>query len=175
MGRDISSAIPPKHALKWRRDRHYNANKAFSNGVLVEKSDDYAAFWEVLTENLQTKYGLRPVHSLDEILLLKSRFPERIALYLARLGDEVLGGTVIYRCGQTDHSQYISATPKGKRLHAVDALYERVLLQECPQDCFFDFGKSTMGHSYDLNETLMAQKEGFGARALCYDTYEWTL
>lgn len=175
VGRDISSAIPPKHALKWRRDRHYNANKAFSNGVLVEKCDDYAAFWEVLTENLQTKYGLRPVHSLDEILLLKSRFPERIALYLARLGDEVLGGTVIYRCGQTDHSQYISATPKGKRLHAVDALYERVLLQECPQDCFFDFGKSTMGHSYDLNETLMAQKEGFGARALCYDTYEWTL
>jgi len=27
----------------------------------------------------------------------------------------------------------------------------------------------------DLNESLIFQKEGFGARAVCYDTYEWTL
>jgi hypothetical protein len=38
---------------------------------------------------------------------------------------------------------------------------------------YLDFGKSTETHSDILNENLIYQKEGFGARAVCYDTYEW--
>lgn len=175
IGRDISSAISPAHVLRWRRDRRYNANKAFSNGVIVEKSEDYPVFWQILASNLLSKYDIRPVHSLDEIMLLKSRFPEQIALYVAKLGSQVLGGTVMYHCGNTDHSQYISATPEGKRLHAVDALCEHVIGSACSRHRYFDFGKSTLGYSYDLNSSLIFQKEGFGGRAVCYDTYEWTL
>ncbi len=40
---------------------------------------------------------------------------------------------------------------------------------------YIDFGKSTVSDSADLNEQLIFQKEGFGARAVCYDTYEWTV
>ena len=40
---------------------------------------------------------------------------------------------------------------------------------------YIDFGKSTVSDSANLNAQLIFQKEGFGARAVCYDTYEWTL
>ena len=32
-----------------------------------------------------------------------------------------------------------------------------------------------MPHNSDLHDSLIYQKEGFGGRAVCYDTYEWTL
>lgn len=175
-GRDVSSVIPSTDSLAWRRDRRYAANKACRNGVVVSQNDDYHTFWHILTENLQTRYGLLPVHTLNEMLLLRERFPQHIRLYTATKDGEMLGGTVLYLCGKTMHSQYIASTPEGKHLHAVDALYERILKTDFPQESdFFDFGKSTLGYSYDLNGSLMSQKEGFGARAVCYDTYEWTL
>ena len=127
VGRDVSSAIMMNHPVKWRRDRRYGANKAATNGVIVEQSDDYAAFWQVLTKNLMDTYGVKPVHSLEEIMLLRARFPEYIRLYVAKYQEKVVGGTVIFHCGKTVHSQYISASVEGKRLHAVDALYERIL------------------------------------------------
>jgi hypothetical protein len=39
---------------------------------------------------------------------------------------------------------------------------------------YFDFGRSTENaDGSGLNEPLVFQKEGFGARGLCYDIYEW--
>ena len=40
---------------------------------------------------------------------------------------------------------------------------------------YIDLGTSNMPHSSDLHESLIYQKEGFGARAVCYDTYEYDL
>ncbi len=40
---------------------------------------------------------------------------------------------------------------------------------------FLDLGTSALEHDNDLRLPLLFQKEGFGARAVCYDTYEWTL
>lgn len=174
--RDISSTIINSNPVKWRRDRHYGSNKARNNGITVERSADFAVFWDVLNFNLGTKYGVKPVHTLDEIRLLQSRFPENIILYVARLNGDVLGGTVLYITDQVVHAQYISATPDGKRLHAIDAIYNKVLNEDFADFRFyFDFGKSTEDGGRILNESLIYQKEGFGARGVCYDTYEWNL
>lgn len=175
VGRDISSTIVGGRHLKWHRDRRYNANKASRNGFIVEQSDDFAGFWRVLDSNLNNKYGVHPVHSLDEILLLKSRFPRNIILYTAVKDGEVLGGTVLYLMPQVAHAQYISATPEGKKLGAIDAIYDRILNFDLVDYPYFDFGKSTEDHGHYLNENLIHQKEGFGGRGVCYDTYEWTL
>ena len=55
----------------------------------------------------------------------------------------------------------------------VDALYRRILFEDYGDHHFFDFGKSTEGDGTVLNESLIYQKEGFGARGVCYDWYEW--
>jgi hypothetical protein len=84
----------------------------------------------------------------------------------------MVGGIVVYVTPRVVHAQYISATPEGKRMGAIDAVVE-MLLRSFPAQRYLDFGKSTEAHSEMLNADLLFQKEGFGARALCYDTYEW--
>lgn len=173
--RDISSTIVLQEPAGWHRDRRYAANKAGRNGISVSRSDDFAAFWTVLDNNLNAKYGVHPVHSLAEIQLLKDRFPDNIRLYTAVKDGTVLGGTVLYMTPQTVHSQYISASPEGKAQHAIDAIFDLVLHRECDGYRFFDFGKSTEDSGNILNEGLIHQKEGFGGRGVCYDTYTWDL
>jgi hypothetical protein len=175
MARDISSVIVQDEPVKWSRDRRYGANKACTEGVEVEVSGDYEGFWKVLGDNLMSKYGALPVHSLEEILLLRSRFPGQIKLYVARAGGEMLGGTLLYISGHTVHAQYISATPEGKRLHEIDAIYKRIIKEDYAHARYIDFGKSTEQKGSILNDSLIYQKEGFGGRGVCYDWYEWEL
>ncbi len=191
-GRDIASVIPLDRPLKWARDRRYGANKATKNGITIAcdsvlsadelppadrlSPDDvrlYKSFWNVLEGNLGSKYGARPVHTVDEMLLLKSRFPGNIRLYVAVKDGEVVAGTVLYITRETAHAQYISASPDGKRLRAIDAIYDAILNGSLSGVRFFDFGKSTEEHGLVLNAPLIYQKEGFGGRGVCYDTYEW--
>lgn len=173
--RNVASVINMHNPLKWNRDRHYGANKAHTDGIVAIESQDYAAFWQVLDDNLMRTYQAKPVHTLDEILLLKSRFPNQIKLYVAKREDVVLGGTLLYVTPQVVHAQYISATPEGKHAHAIDALFRKILQEDYKNIPYFDFGTSNEQQGKVLNTSLIYQKEGFGGRAVCYDTYEWEL
>ena len=73
------------------------------------------------------------------------------------------------------HAQYSSATPEGKKLGAIDLLYNRIF-SDFGNYPYFDFGRSTEHpDGSGLNEQLVFQKEGFGGRGLCYDIYEYDL
>ncbi|MBR1395120.1 MAG: GNAT family N-acetyltransferase [Prevotella sp.] len=176
VARDYSTNIFLGANLRWERVRRRGIARAQRAGLQVEISDSYGDFWRVLADNLSTKYGVRPVHSLAEIELLHQRFPENIVLYQAVRDGEVLAGVVLYVCGRVVHAQYSSATPEGKQLGAIDLIYDRIMHHDYKDYPYFDFGRSTENaDGSGLNETLVFQKEGFGARGLCYDIYEWDL
>lgn len=175
VARDFATNIFLQSGLRWERVRRRGVIRAEKAGLVVMRSDDYAAFWEVLTQNLLSKYGVMPVHSLQEIELLHSRFPHNIILYQAVKDDIVLGGVVLYVSQQVVHAQYSSATPEGKRLGAIDLLYNRIF-SDYSDYLYFDFGRPTEHpDGSGLNENLVFQKEGFGGRGLCYDIYEYDL
>ena len=175
VARDFATDVFLHSDMRWERVRRRGVSRAQKAGVMVERSNDYAAFWEVLSQNLQTKYGVKPVHSLQEITLLHSRFPENIQLYQAVKDGLVLGGVVLYITSQVVHAQYSSATPEGKKLGAIDLLYS-CIFSDYESYPHFDFGRSTENpDGSGLNEQLVFQKEGFGGRGLCYDIYEYDL
>ena len=175
VARDFATDVFLHGDMRWERVRRRGVSRAQKAGVIVERSDDYAAFWDVLSQNLQTKYGVKPVHTLQEITLLHSRFPENIVLYQAVKDGVVLGGVVLYITPQVVHAQYSSATPEGKKLGAIDLLYSRIF-SDYENYSHFDFGRSTENpDGSGLNEQLVFQKEGFGGRGLCYDIYEYDL
>lgn len=171
--REVSSAIALANPPAWSELRRRGAKKAEKAGIKVEASNDLSAFWKLLESNLMARHGVRPVHTLEEMQLLHKRFPKNIHLLQARATDgETVAGTILYLAGNTIHAQYISASPLGRKLGALDAVFHHALDTLHPQFNYFDFGKSTEAAGTFLNEGLIAQKEGFGARALCYDTYE---
>ena len=173
--RDISSAIIGDRKIRFSESRKSGIRKAHRQGLTIAESTDFATFWQILNENLTGKYGVRPVHSVAELELLHSRFPEKIRLYMVFDGETPVGGTLLFLTPQVLHTQYISANAFGKQHGAIDLLFDHLINNTYMDYPYIDFGKSTVSDSADLNEQLIFQKEGFGARAVCYDTYEYDL
>ena len=86
-----------------------------------------------------------------------------------------MAGTLVYETAKVVHTQYISASPEGKAKGALDMLFDHLVNDVYVGSRYFDFGKSTEDGGRYLNESLIFQKEGFGGRGVCYDTYEWTV
>ena len=172
--REISSTIAQENKLAFSQSRKDCLRKAKRAGVEVMPCNDFAAFWDILSANLQQRYAVNPVHSLAEIMALASLFPHEIRLYAAYLDNEMVAGTVVYVMPRVVHVQYISASAKGKTVGALDVLFRYLIDEVFVDKPYFDFGKSTEDRGRRLNEQLIFQKEGFGGRGVCYDTYEWT-
>lgn len=154
-----------------RRD---GVRKAKNAGLHFEESERLDLFWPILNQNLHLRHSVKPVHSLSEIELLRDLFPQNIRLFSVFDGSETLGGAVIYETERVIHSQYISATPEGKRLGAIDGLFDWLLREYYMNDYrLFEFGVSTEQGGQVLNEGLIWQKEGFGGRGVVYDAYLW--
>lgn len=174
--RDVASVVVLNQRLPLSTLRRRGVRKAQKVGAKVVEMGDFAPFWKVLETNLLTRYQASPVHSLQEIELLRSRFPEQIRLFVTCCGTEILGGTVLYIDRGVVKTQYISASEQGRKLGALDFLFDTLLDKFAQEGMrYFDFGTSNMKASDDLHESLIFQKEGFGGRAVCYDTYEWKL
>lgn len=174
--RDVGSVVMLNRRLKFSTLRSRCVKKALKAGVEIRESQDCSEFWPLLEANLKAKYDARPVHSLGEIALLRSRFPRQIRLFVACREGRVIGGTLLYICARTVKTQYISANEEGRRVGALDLLFT-TLMDQCSENGaeYFDFGTSNLPDNNDLNDSLIFQKEGFGGRAVCYDIYEYSL
>lgn len=170
--RNVSAAVCMSGRMPFRSIRKAGARKAAAAGVSVAESADYAAFWDILGRNLADKYGARPVHTLAEISALAARFPDNIKLWLARdAAGTAVAGTVLFVTPLVVHTQYISASPEGKGCGALDLLFSHLIGEVYTGHRYFDFGTSNEDGGRVLNSQLIYQKEGFGAHAICYDTY----
>lgn len=175
VARNIASVIYQDNKIKFIESRKSGIRKAKNNNIEVIKSDDFAAFWNILNDNLLNKYGAKPVHTLDEILLLKSRFPKNIQLYLVLKDGKAVGGTVLYIFDRVVHTQYISASLEGKEFGALDLMFDQIINTDYTNYPIFDFGTSNEDNGHVLNESLIFQKQGFGGRGIVYDIYKYSL
>lgn len=172
VGRSLSSVVDNVCRQGFSELRRRKVAKAVKNGVQYSCSDDYAGYWAILSDVLGQRHSCSPVHSLDEILLLRSRFPENIKLYAAFNSGAMLAGCVVYETTNVAHIQYIAALDKGRAVGALDGLFDYLFKNVYRDVRFVDFGISTESGGRVLNEGLLFQKEGFGARGVVYDVYE---
>ena len=173
--RGVSSVIDFSNRLPMRELRRRGYAKAVKAGLVVDDgnmADDLETFWNILADILMSKHRKKPVHTVAELRLLQGRFPDRIKLHVVRGGSEVLAGVLVYDMGQIVHAQYIASSEAGKKAGALDLLIHKLITDIYSNRTYFDFGVSTENGGSYLNEGLIFQKEGFGARSVVYDTYE---
>lgn len=169
----ITSIIPLASPLPFSTLRRRKIKVFEQASLQVRENEGWAAFWDVLTQNLLQRHQVKPVHSLDEILKLHERFPQNIRLHQVLSAEgEVLGGAVVFETDCVAHVQYIASTEKGRAHGVLDGLFAQLITQRYAHKQYFDFGVSVEQGGLVLNEGLIHQKEGFGARAAIYETYE---
>ena len=173
--RRTSSVLPLNQAHSWRRNHRRALLRAKEHGVTVERGGNLEDFWPMLETNLKARHNTHPVHTIAEIKLLQSRFPDNIVHYSAYLDGQLTGGLTVYYTPQVIHPQYIATDERGRELGVAEAIYDFILCEKHPQMLFLDFGISTEAGGSVLNHGLVQFKEGFGARAVMYDTYEWDI
>jgi hypothetical protein len=172
--RDISSVISLQDPFHFTDGRKQSISKARKAGVCIQTNDDVTDFHALLTDTLR-KHRAVPTHSLCELRMLQSRFPQNIVLHEARVGDVLHAGVLAYDFGTVVHTQYMASSEDGRRSEALSSLLAELINNTYSDRKYFSFGISSEGNGTRLNGGLIAQKEYFGARAVVHDFYEWVL
>ncbi|MCE0846437.1 GNAT family N-acetyltransferase [Buttiauxella sp. A2-C1_F] len=174
--RDLSSIIKCSNKIKLSDSRKSTINKAKKSGVLFYESQRYDAFHMMLSNALE-KYKAKPVHTLNEIEFLLEKFPNNIRLFIAAMTEESdpLAGVLVYEYDEIVHTQYMASTEDGRKLGALDYILASLINEVYSEKEYFSFGISTENNGEFLNEGLIKQKEGFGARGVVHDFYSLEL
>lgn len=172
--RDISSVIALGNPIKLSDSRKNTIRKAEKNKVEFAELAELTRFYDLLS-NVLGKFGARPVHSLEEIELLRGRFPNNIRLFGAVSEGQLLAGALVYDFGAVVHTQYLASSEEGRKIGALDFLLSVLITNVFSSRCYFSFGISTERNGHFLNDGLIFQKEGFGGRGIVHDWYELEL
>jgi lipid II:glycine glycyltransferase (peptidoglycan interpeptide bridge formation enzyme) len=125
-----------------------------------------------LEETLNTQHNAKPVHSVEEIERLATLFSDSIKLFVAIKDNKMLGGTLVFENKTIVHTQYLANSFEGRNIGALDFVIDKLINEVYSNKRYFDFGISNEDAGRYLNTGLIAQKEGFGARAVVHDFYE---
>jgi hypothetical protein len=171
--RDASVVINQANRLPFRKGRKSEISKARRFGVRLTEETDFSPFWEkVLIPRLARRYGVSPVHTLEEMTYLASKFPENIRQYSAYFGGQIVAGATIYEMPGVAHTQYLGVSALGKRTGALDYLMNWLIDERYQHKQYFDFGTCKKNDRCSLNYGLLNWKEGFGGRCYSHDFYE---
>ncbi len=171
--RDITSCVENENRLKIASsNRLRGIKKGLKNELEVREEAHFKPFWEeVLGPNLKLVHNQKPVHSLEEIALLQSRFPENIKQFNIYKNTEIVAGATIFETDKVAHAQYISANETGKQNGALDFLFNH-LLEHFSRKKYFDFGIVNEKQGTKINQGLLNWKETFGGRSIVHDFYQ---
>lgn len=170
---DLSCAIDlrSRGAVSERRSR--GLKKAQRKGVtLLTGNNHMDRFWPVLEENLLVRHGVKPIHTLSEMVGLARLFPMNIRTVLAVIRDRVVAGLVCFITDTVAHAQYIASNEEGQAVSALDKVFTFCIEEARTLGLrFFDFGISTESEGTSLNEGLYQFKSEFGGGGVVHEFY----
>jgi GNAT acetyltransferase-like protein len=173
---DLSCAIDlaRRGPVSERRRRAFK--KASRSASISHDIGLLPALWAVLEDNLARKHDAEPVHSLDEITLLQSRFPSEIRLCCALLDGRVEAGVVLFNSRNVWHAQYIASSERGYEFSVLDAVFEEIIVEATRSGArYFDFGTSNEAGGTVLNDGLYRFKHEFGGGGVAHEFYRLNL
>lgn len=169
--RNISSVIDLRNLLPYSKGRKWSFKKSLKNNIEIRESQDFDLFICMEEALLEKKYHSKPVHTAGELALLQEKFPGNIKMFFAYVDGEFTGGTILYLTEKVVKCQYICSTEKGRQLNALDYLFHDLIHNHYSEYAFFDFGHSNLDNGFFLEHNLIQNKESYGARGVCYDSY----
>jgi len=162
---DVYLVIDNMHnAYEPNRNRKRALKVASELGIEIKEEKDYSSFWNtILTPNLNERFQVNPVHSIDEIQQLARRFPDHIKLFNAYQNNDLKAGVVMFLTDTVAHFQYSSGGTDRNDTAALDVLFDFIIKKYADKK-YVSFGSSSEQNGLKLNEGLAYWKESFGAK-----------
>ncbi|MFT3739997.1 MAG: hypothetical protein QM786_14690 [Breznakibacter sp.] len=173
--RDLSFVIDLQAHCGFARDKRYRFNKSQRNDLTLARQGNLELFMRLVKQNLNERFLVDPVHTVQEAVLLQSRFPKNISTWTVHRHNEFLGGCWLFSDHWFVHTQYLHTNDLGKELCAAEFLVHAIIDTFKADKRYFSFGTSTESDGQVLNYGLASFKEGFGASGVCHDFYKLTL
>ena len=163
--KDVCSVIRLDRPFAVSKSVKRDINNAQRRGLEIEREGDMDVFWKnILEPNLMRKFGKKPVHSIEEIQLLKKRFPNNIFQFNVLEDQRVIAGTTLFVTNRVVHAQYISIDHEVEKTGVLDFLYSALMEEYSNDKLYFDFGISNENEGRNINQGLLFWKEKFGAQ-----------
>lgn len=173
---DTAFVVDRAFERQYQKRRIRSIRKAKNFGYTIKYDDDFNKYWEeILVPNLRKKHGVDPVHTLEEIELLKSRFKKNIEQVNIYHDDEIVAGTTLFITENVVHAQYISGNETGRKGGFLDALFYELIESYKLSVRYFDFGISNEREGRYLNVGLADWKESYGSNTVAHIFYELRL
>jgi len=164
------SVINLESNFKISKSRRECINRGKKLNLVIKEEENLAPFWNaILIPNLKQKYNSKPVHSLEEITELKSKFPENIKHFNVYCNDRIVCGTTLFITKNVVKPQYISGTEENNLLGSIDYLYDYLINEVSKGKRYFDFGPSHENNGLNIVKNINFWKESFGANTLVQD------
>jgi hypothetical protein len=125
--------------------------------------------WDHLSDHLIQKFGTGPTHSLDEINILCSKFPEQIVPYGVTEKETNQYGALglIFKYKQVFHTQYLDTNFELSTPYPNFFLIHHLILTAVEEGySVFSFGASTEKWGSVLNKGLFRYKDEFGGGSI---------
>lgn len=171
--RDCLSVVDLTKPIVFSKDRRQCIRRGQKHQLVIKEESAFHLFWnEILIPNLYKKYSVSPVHTADEIIKLKQKFPINIRHFNVYHNDMIVAGSTIFITDKVAHPQYISGNDQKNELGSLDYLYHHLITNIFKDKHFFDIGPSHEENGKKINEGLLFWKESFGAKTTVQDYYQ---
>jgi len=171
--RDALSVIDLSMPIKFLNNKKGSITKGIKSNLEIKEVDDFDAFWDtILIPNLLIKHQAKPVHTKEEIKLLKHLFPKNIRQFNVYQNNEIVAGTTIFESKKVAHCKYISGNETKSENGSLDFLHNYLITNVFKDKNYFDFGISNESEGRKINSGLLFWKESFGAKTVSQSFYK---
>lgn len=111
----LSSVIDLSCRLTFNQQQRRNLRKGMTWEVEIKEEEDVADFMNLLEECLRERHETVPVHSAEELQLLRDRFPDNIKVYTLTADGELCAGVCLYLSGKPEYEERCRMAETGER------------------------------------------------------------
>ena len=139
-----------------------------SRALTVMEDNNWEKYWQILEHVLKERHSVSPTHSLEEIVRIRNRFPDRIKLVTGYVNGDLAAGIVFFVCNDKAlHTFYFAQEYRYQKDRVLNLILYKIMKwgQEHGAS-YLNLGISTEDSGNSINWGLFRFKEGFGARGV---------
>lgn len=155
-------SIVDKDCVKLPTRRRLRIPQSHEEKYRIIQVHDFKQVWPMIAECYINQHGFQPVHSTEEMLYLKSCFPDNIianAIQENSPNAPTIATLITLEDKNIVKFQYIGYTKEARNFNVIDFLYYKVI-----QKAIYENKSVDMGHSIDVNTNIINENIIFAKR-----------